>query len=88
MVNTLVCGTSMQEFDSLRTPHFLLITSRKTSFFYKKIYSEEGLCIIHKGPITINYQAKIGKYFRIHSMTTIEKNIGNDNSSPTIENGV
>lgn len=49
---------------------------------------EEGLCIIHKGPITINYQAKIGKYFRIHPMTTIGKNIGNDNSSPTIGNGV
>ena len=69
-------------------PHFLLITSRKTSFFYKKIYSEEGLCIIHKGPITINYHAKIGKYFRIHPMTTIGKSIGNDNSSPTIGNDV
>ena len=22
VVNTLVCGTSMQEFDPLRTPHF------------------------------------------------------------------
>lgn len=49
---------------------------------------EEGLCIVHIGPIYINYNSKIGKNFRIHPMTTIGKNIGRDNSSPKIGNGV
>ncbi len=49
---------------------------------------EEGLCIVHTGPIYINENAKIGKYFRIHPMTTIGKNIGKNNASPKIGNGV
>lgn len=49
---------------------------------------EEGLCIVHMGPIYINHDVKIGKNFRIHPMTTIGKNIGTDNSSPKIGDGV
>lgn len=49
---------------------------------------EEGLCIVHTGPIYINENTKIGKYFRIHPMTTIGKNIGKDNTSPKIGNNV
>ena len=62
--------------------------SNKYGFLIPINTIEEGLCIIHKGPIYINYHAKIGKYFRIHPMTTIGKNIGRDNSSPTIGDGV
>lgn len=49
---------------------------------------EEGLCIIHTGPIYINKNVKIGKYLRIHPMTTIGKNIGKNQDSPTIGNNV
>ncbi|MBR3198438.1 MAG: serine acetyltransferase [Bacilli bacterium] len=49
---------------------------------------DEGLCIVHTGPIYINENCKIGKYFRIHPMTTIGKNIGRNNSSPKIGDGV
>lgn len=49
---------------------------------------EEGLCIVHTGPIYINQYAKIGKNLRIHPMTTIGKNIGKDQSSPKIGNNV
>ncbi len=49
---------------------------------------EEGLIIIHKGPIYINKHAKIGKNFRIHPMTTIGKNVGKNKSCPKIGNGV
>ena len=49
---------------------------------------KEGLCIIHTGPIYINNDAKIGKNLRIHPMTTIGKNIGVNNTSPTIGNNV
>lgn len=49
---------------------------------------DEGLCIIHIGPIYINENTKIGKDLRIHPMTTIGKTIGNNSKSPTIENGV
>ena len=49
---------------------------------------EEGLCIIHIGPIYINENVSIGKNFRIHPMTTIGKNIGRDQTSPKIGNNV
>ena len=49
---------------------------------------EEGLCIIHTGPIYINNNAKIGKNFRIHPMTTIGKNIGRNQAFPKIGNNV
>lgn len=49
---------------------------------------DEGLCIIHIGPIYINEKCSIGKYFRIHPMTTIGKNIGSNMESPTIGDGV
>lgn len=49
---------------------------------------DEGLCIVHIGPIHINDNAKIGKNFRIHPMTTIGKGIGKDLKSPTIGDGV
>ena len=49
---------------------------------------EEGLCIIHTGPIYINENSSIGKNFRIHPMTTIGKNIGRDQTSPKIGNNV
>ena len=49
---------------------------------------EEGLCIIHIGPIYINENASIGKNFRIHPMTTIGKNIGRNQTSPKIGNNV
>ena len=64
------------------------VLSNKYGFSIPINTIEEGLCIVHKGPIYINYNSKIGKYFRIHPMTTIGKNIGRDNSSPTIGNGV
>lgn len=49
---------------------------------------DEGFCIVHIGPIYINENAKIGKNFRIHPMTTIGKSIGRNLKSPTIGNGV
>ena len=49
---------------------------------------EEGLCIVHIGPIYINQNASIGKNFRIHPMTTIGKNIGTDQTSPKIGDNV
>ncbi len=49
---------------------------------------EEGLCIVHLGPIYINKNAKIGKYLKIHPMTTIGKNIGTESASPQIGNHV
>ncbi len=49
---------------------------------------EEGLCIVHIGPIYINPNSKIGKYLKIHPMTTIGKNIGRSGVSPIIGNGV
>ena len=49
---------------------------------------DEGLCIIHIGPIYINKQAHIGKYARIHPMTTIGKNIGTNHNSPIIGDNV
>lgn len=49
---------------------------------------EEGLCIIHTGPIYINENASIGKNLRIHPMTTIGKNIGKSQASPKIGNNV
>ena len=49
---------------------------------------EEGLCIIHIGPIYINENSSIGKNFRIHPMTTIGKNIGKSQVSPKIKDNV
>lgn len=53
---------------------------------------EEGLCIIHLGPIYINNHSKIGKNLRIHPMTTIGKNLcwakDEKNSCPIIKDGV
>ena len=49
---------------------------------------EEGLCIIHTGPIYINENAKIGKNLRIHPMTTIGKTIGKSQKSPTLGNNI
>lgn len=49
---------------------------------------EEGLCIIHMGPICINENVKIGKNCRIHPMTTVGKKIGKDHASPSIGNNV
>ncbi len=49
---------------------------------------EEGLCIIHTGPIYINNNVKIGKNLRIHPMTTIGKTIGTDHSSPILGNNI
>ena len=49
---------------------------------------EEGLCLVHTGPIYINKHAHISKYARIHPMTTIGKNIGTNQQSPIIGNNV
>lgn len=49
---------------------------------------EEGLCIVHTGPIYINTNTSIGKNVRIHPMTTIGKNIGVDGKSPILGDGV
>jgi serine O-acetyltransferase len=49
---------------------------------------DEGLCIIHIGPIYINEFVKIGKDLRIHPMTTIGKSIGREESCPVIGDGV
>lgn len=48
---------------------------------------EEGLCIVHIGPIYINSNAKIGKNLRIHPMTTIGKGLSTD-KCPVIKDGV
>ena len=62
--------------------------SQKYNFHIPINTIEEGLCIIHTGPIYINKNTKIGKYLRIHPMTTIGKNIGPNNGCPTIKNNV
>lgn len=62
--------------------------SIKYSIFLPINTIEEGLCIIHIGPIYINSNAKIGKYLKIHPMTTIGKNIGINNHSPILGNHV
>ena len=49
---------------------------------------DEGLCIVHIGPIYINENTQIGKNLRIHPMTTIGKTIGKRHISPKIGNNV
>lgn len=72
--------------------HFLTWKFQKLSLKYQIFLPlnviEEGLCIVHIGPIYINSNAKIGKYLKIHPMTTIGKTIGRDFSSPQIGDGV
>ena len=62
--------------------------SFKYCFHFPLNVIDEGLCIVHIGPIYINENVRIGKNFRIHPMTTIGKNIGRSSKSPIIGDGV
>ena len=44
VVNTLVCGTSMQEFDPLRTPHLEYERTFNKSFF---MFLHEMKILVH-----------------------------------------
>lgn len=68
--------------------HYFEKKSIQYSIFLPLNTIEEGLCIIHLGPIYINQNTKIGKYLKIHPMTTISKNIGTTPTSPRIGNHV